>query len=273
MHSSIQEILKKSPLITALWFAPWSVGGFILATLSGLILHLIPGRALLLVSGVSKVAAVLLFALMPDNPNYWAWVLPAMVFEAACVNVLWTVSNVFLTTSLPKNRQGLAGALINVTLYLGCAFILAISNVVSAQFESRGWDMKEQYQGVFFFGAGIGGVALFICLFIGLGKATGAATSDTDGMSELEEDIPAAMPKRSASESTQGCQAFASDCDDMTECGTPYYEKADPMDMTGIMSETSTICGMSDDGKVKSLDCDRADFINVSVEMALEKRI
>jgi MFS family permease len=40
----IEEVLRVSPLLTAAWFAPMCIGGLILATVGGLILHLLPGR-------------------------------------------------------------------------------------------------------------------------------------------------------------------------------------------------------------------------------------
>lgn len=40
----IEEVLHISPLLTSAWFAPMCVGGLILASVGGLILHLLPGR-------------------------------------------------------------------------------------------------------------------------------------------------------------------------------------------------------------------------------------
>ncbi|KAL7924537.1 major facilitator superfamily domain-containing protein [Trichoderma austrokoningii] len=174
----IETILKKSPLITAVYFGPWAAGGLVLATTSGLILHILSGKVLIILSGISKVIAVLMFALIPDDPNYWAWIFPAMLCEAACVDVLWTVSNVFLTTSLPKNRQGLAGALISVMLFLGGAFFLAIADVAKEQFVLDGMDLKHQYKSVFWIGVGLAGLALVICFFMDLDKAGGDLTVD-----------------------------------------------------------------------------------------------
>lgn len=116
---------------------------------------------------------------MPEDPNYWAWIMPAMLAEAACVDVVWIVSNVFLTTSLPKNRQGLAGALINVSVYLGSAFFLAFADVAAGVYEGLGWDERKKYQGIFFFGVGLGSLALLICLFIPMGRAT--SSSEPEG--------------------------------------------------------------------------------------------
>ena len=39
----IEEVLHASPLLTTAWFAPMCVGGLILASVGGLVLHLLPG--------------------------------------------------------------------------------------------------------------------------------------------------------------------------------------------------------------------------------------
>lgn len=151
---------------------------------------------------------MLLFALMPESPNYWAWVLPAMIAEAACVDILWTVSNVYLTTCLPRHCQGLAGALINVALFLGSAFFLGVANVVVANFDDAGVDLRGQYKGVFWIGVGIATVAMSICCFIRLGKAGCALTvdekkemvaissSDADTLAEEKEEMSEKVDER-----------------------------------------------------------------------------
>lgn len=40
----IQDVLGASAILTSAWFAPMAVGGLILATVGGLVLHLLPGR-------------------------------------------------------------------------------------------------------------------------------------------------------------------------------------------------------------------------------------
>ncbi|PHH79178.1 hypothetical protein CDD80_5452 [Ophiocordyceps camponoti-rufipedis] len=184
----IQLILGRSALTTAVWYSPWAVGGIVLSLMSGFILHILPGRVLLIMCGLSKVLAVLFFALMPENPNYWAWVFPAMLCEAACVDVLWTVSNVFLTTSLPRHRQGLAGALISVTLFLGGALFLAVADVVKEQLRTAGFDLKKQYKGIFWIGVGFAGISLCICFFIRLGQAGCALTLEEKREVDLDID-------------------------------------------------------------------------------------
>ncbi|KAM5347944.1 hypothetical protein ACJ41O_007768 [Fusarium nematophilum] len=191
----IKSILGKDPMTASLWFAPWAAGGMILSISSGLLLHILPGQAILIATGVAEIVAVLLFAVLPDNPNYWAWVFPALIAEGACISVLSALSNVFMTTSLPRHLLGLAGALVFGVAYLASAFFLAIVAVAVGVFESRGWDMKAQHKGVFWITVGIACVALILDLFIKLPKA---------GCEKVE----AAQPKQVDSESDlSGCES------------------------------------------------------------------
>lgn len=158
-----------SPLTTAFWFSPWAAIGLILAATSGLLLHLIPGRVLLIFCGISKIVAMLLFALMPENPNYWAHIFPAMIAETACVDILFTISNVFITTNLPAHRQGFAGALINSTLFLGICFFLGIGDVVVGKTSHLG--LRESYQATFWLGTVCAVLVLFVFATMDIGSA------------------------------------------------------------------------------------------------------
>jgi hypothetical protein len=163
-------------LTTSLWFAPWAAGGIVLAATSGFIMHLVPGKILLIICGVCKLVAVLLFALIPRNPNYWAWVFPAMVAETACVDVLYTVSNVFITTNLPSHRQGLAGSLISCTLFLGICVFLGIADLGVGSSTHLG--EAGSYKVAFWIGVGFAALGLLVFATIDLGEARGDLTAD-----------------------------------------------------------------------------------------------
>lgn len=176
---SIELVLGISPLLTALWYAPWAIGGVFLAVTSGLLMHLIPGRVLLVIAGLSKIVAVLLFALMPTTTNgedvdttytYWAWVFPAMLAETLCVDTLYTVSNVFITGSLPAHLQGFAGALINCEVFLGSCFFLGVADLAVGRAEAREVGQGQGYKVAFWVGvvAAAAGVALLASVDIGL---------------------------------------------------------------------------------------------------------
>ncbi|OAA71626.1 Major facilitator superfamily domain, general substrate transporter [Cordyceps fumosorosea ARSEF 2679] len=170
----LEVVLGKSPLQTAVWYIPMVGCGLVLGAVGGLTLHRLPGRVLLVLSGLGFVVACLLFALMPEDPNYWAWVMPAMIASSVGIDIAFTVSNVFITTNLPLKRQGLAGALINSTLFLGISVLLGFGNVAVAH--TSHLPLRENYQVAFWLAVGVAGAALWIFAFIDLGQAKSQLT-------------------------------------------------------------------------------------------------
>lgn len=177
----IELVLEVPPFTTAIWYTPWAISGAIFAATSGLLLHLVSNRVLLVASAACSVGACLFFALMPsrDSPSfsYWAHVFPAMVLETAFIDILYTLSNVFITTRLPLRHQGLAGALINCTLYIGMCFFLGVTEIaVAATSATRG--LKGSYEVAFWIGVGVAGVTLVVFAFMDIGEAKSDLTED-----------------------------------------------------------------------------------------------
>lgn len=180
-------MLQVSPLQTAAWFSPLAVGGLILALVGGFVLHILPGRMLLIISGLGFLASVLLFALIPENPpsrNYlfWAYIFPAMVCGTIGVDIAFNVTNIFITTSMPRRLQAVAGALCSSLLYLGMAFWLGVGELaVTATIDIRGKEnvsQREQYQIGFWTGVGLAAASLCLVVTINLGQASASLTAD-----------------------------------------------------------------------------------------------
>lgn len=184
----IEEILHASPLLTSAWFSPMCIGGLILCTIGGFIMHLLPGSILLLISGICYVVAVLLFAIIPENPSYWAYVFPAMICATAGIDVTYNVTNIFITTSMPKHRQGLAGALINSILFLGISIWLGFADLAVAQSQARGMSVRESYKVAFWFAvASAAAGCIIMTLGVKIGKAKSGLT--VDEMEELQKEL------------------------------------------------------------------------------------
>ncbi|KAB8233206.1 major facilitator superfamily domain-containing protein [Aspergillus alliaceus] len=175
----IENVIGKSSLTTAVWFAPMAAGGLILATVGGFTLHFLPGKLLLMISGAGYLVSVLLFARIPENPNYWAYVFPAMVGTTVGCDIAYSVSNIFITTNLPKDRQGVAGAVINSTVFLGISFFLGIADLTVSETAYLG--LKGSYKAAFWFGVACAVVALIFLSFIKIGKAESELTVEERG--------------------------------------------------------------------------------------------
>ena len=173
----MQQIMGATPLQIVAWYTPMCLGGCVIAIIGGYVLHLLSGTMLMLVSGVGWILASLLFALAPTGANYWAYIFPAMIGATIGIDVTWNVANVFITTSLPRREQGLAGALINSLVYLGIAFILSFADITQTETVYLG--LRRSYQSVFWYQLAVQSTAVAITLvFVRIRKAESDLTAD-----------------------------------------------------------------------------------------------
>ena len=159
-----------------------------LAIGGGLLLHIISSQILMAISSVGFLLCVLLFALAPsqspDEPTnyiYWAFIFPAMCCGTIGVDLMFNVTNVFITTSVPKRDQAAVGGLTNSLIYLGSSFWLGVSElVVSTTQTARGHPIPllEQFRIAFWLGVALGVVAILVTITMRLGRAEADLTAD-----------------------------------------------------------------------------------------------
>lgn len=124
----------------------------------------------------SSVGSALFFTLMPENPIYWAHILPSLILQTAFVDVFYTTSNVFVTTHLPARHQGLAGALINTTLYVGMSSFLGVADVAVAA--TRHLGQAASFKVAFWVSVGVSGLVMVVFGFMDIGSARSELTAD-----------------------------------------------------------------------------------------------
>ncbi|KND87505.1 Drug resistance protein [Tolypocladium ophioglossoides CBS 100239] len=194
----IETVMHTPPILTAAWFTPMAVGGMFLAIGGGFILHIVPNRILMIASCLGFLLASLLFALIPDPASggrstsflYWAYIFPAMLGGTIGVDITFNVTNVFITTAMPRRHQAAASGLINSLLYLGIAFWLGIAELaVSAAVVARGGgegagagagalEPRAQYQIGFWTGVALSALSLCLTVTVRMGQAEAAMTAD-----------------------------------------------------------------------------------------------
>lgn len=173
-----QNIMGAGPLQVVAWFTPMVIGGLVLSIMEGFILHIVPGRFLLIVSALGALGSQLLLALIPVGGNYWAWILPATFLGTVGIDLSYNLITVFITTQLPKARQGLAGGLINSVLQLGFAVVLGVCDIIqSYTVEEQG--LRQSYKNTFWMGVATSAASLVIVTIWGkVPKAKSDLTAD-----------------------------------------------------------------------------------------------
>ena len=173
----MQDILHATPLQVSAWYVPMCAGGVFISVVGGYVLHLISGTLLMLIAGLAWIINSILFAVAPEDANYWAYIFPSMVCATIGIDILFNVANIFITTNLSSKRQGLAGALINTLLYIGIAFLIAFAGVVQTKTADLG--LRKSYQAVFWYQLACAGTAFVILgAFVRIRKAKSALTFD-----------------------------------------------------------------------------------------------
>lgn len=171
-------VMGGTPLQLVAWYAPMALGGCIISTVGGFVLHLLPGTALVVTAGVAWIVAPLLFAIAPAGANYWAYIFPAMMCATIGIDITFTVANIFFTTSLSESQQGLAGSMVMLILHLGIAVCLGFSDIINTYTLDR-LGLRQSYHAVFWFEVACAGVSLIImALFVKIKRAESELTVD-----------------------------------------------------------------------------------------------
>ncbi|KAI0202131.1 major facilitator superfamily-domain-containing protein [Astrocystis sublimbata] len=184
----VETVLHTAPLQTAAWFIPLAGGGFVIAVLGAFVLHILSGRVLMMISCAGFLLSCLLFALLPKQTNdtpsqsflYWAYVFPAMLAGTIGVDITFNVTNVYITTAMPRRLQATAGALLNSMLYLGIAFWLGVGDLaIATALRDQGEESlgpREQYQIAFWTGVGLAVVSFLFIVTVNFGRAEAQMT-------------------------------------------------------------------------------------------------
>lgn len=179
-----------SPMQLVAWYVPVAVVGLMLAVFGGMTLHLISPKLLMAVTGLAIILESVLLALAPSDVNYWQWVFIPMVCSTGAFDVIFSVANIFFSTTLPSHQQGLAGSLGNALVQLGIALLLGFAEVIATRTAYQG--QKQSYQNVFWFNMANGVAALVLFIgFVSIKRAKSDLTADEKAaMKAADDDVP-----------------------------------------------------------------------------------
>jgi MFS family permease len=185
----MENIMGASPLQVVAWYVPMALGGCIISTVGGFVLHLLPGTILIFISGISFIIAPLLFAIAPEGAMYWAYIFPSMICATVGIDITFNVANIFITTSLPRKQQGFAGAIIMILLQLGIAVFLGFADIVNT-YTVASLGLRRSYHAIFWFEVACASTALTILvLFVKIKKAESEFTVEEREEMESRETV------------------------------------------------------------------------------------
>jgi hypothetical protein len=93
------DIMGGTPMQLVAWFTPMALGGCIISTVGGFVLHIIPGTIIIILAGVSWIVAPLLFAIAPVGANYWKYMFFSMICATIGIDASFNVVSIFVSAT------------------------------------------------------------------------------------------------------------------------------------------------------------------------------
>jgi MFS family permease len=127
-----QDVQRLSALQTSIRFLPTPIAGALANVAMGLIAHRARADYAVFVGvGLTTIGALLMCVIQPQW-SYWACAFPALFLNPIGADVLFTISNLVITSVFPARTQGLAGGVFNTVAQIGKSVGLATSGVIAA---------------------------------------------------------------------------------------------------------------------------------------------
>jgi len=117
-------------IVQSLWYTPMAIGGIVFCVVGSSLMHIMPVKLLLIISGLAWVGAPLVFAVGPVPLSYWQETMPSMVCATLGIDGTYTIATIFISASQPQKYQGIAGAVSSILVNLAMSFALPISLIV-----------------------------------------------------------------------------------------------------------------------------------------------
>lgn len=165
-----QRLEGQSPLMVAVRLLPAAIGGILVNVMAALIMHKVSNKLLMGIAAVALVIASALWSPIQASVPYWALSFPALIFSVIRADFQFCVTNLYVLSSLPSEKQSVAGGLFNTVSRLITTVGLAVQTSV---FEGAGGgpDTKKYrpYQATFWVSlvGAVMGLALVPLLTIG----------------------------------------------------------------------------------------------------------
>jgi len=130
--------------------------------------------------------------LSPADQSYWPQAFPAISLSAIGGMTLFNVSNVFVSSAVAKEDQGLGQGIFNTVVQIGTAISLALAATVAHAGGVTSDATKEEllsgYHNCFWFSIGVLGIPLVLVWFLKGKRASESMTPTEDAKDDKKDE-------------------------------------------------------------------------------------
>ncbi|KAF1961337.1 hypothetical protein CC80DRAFT_488635 [Byssothecium circinans] len=171
-----QRVLELNALMTGVHMLPMVVCGLLANLVAALIQHKVSNKLIMGIGALAYVASFLLAAIQRQGDSYWAFSFPALCLCVVGADFQFIVANMYVLSSMPTNKQSIAGSLFQTLTRLcsavGYGIATAIFDSVQRNPTSSGYyagNAAEPYAAAFWFSTGSAVVGLAFVPFLRIG--------------------------------------------------------------------------------------------------------
>jgi MFS family permease len=179
----MQRVRRLSPLSVAVRLLPQAIMGILVNIVAGLVMHRVSNKLLMLIGTLCYTASFILLGLLDIGAGdwYWARVFPSILLTVVGADFEFCVVFSYVASSLPRNKQSMAGGILQTMTKLSVVVGLGIG---TALFTSNGAvvgdDPLKPYAATFWLSTAASGLSVLMVPFL---------TLRTQGHKERKRDV------------------------------------------------------------------------------------
>lgn len=164
-HQFGMEIEHRTPLEMAARFTPMAVFGCVVGACVALLLRAAPSSVIILLSMMAFCGGSIIMGLRPVGQVYWAQMFVSLLVMGYGMEMSFPAGTVILSQSLPKEKQGVAGSIINTVVNYSISIGLGIAGTVDYYTTKKGHTKLETIRYSFYTGMGLAGFGVLLGLY------------------------------------------------------------------------------------------------------------
>jgi MFS family permease len=183
LTNRFQNVRGASPLLCTLYFLPDVIFGIITALVMARIIPIFRVQHLFIAGLLFLLCAPFLMVFSPMDQSYWPQSFPAVSLSSIGGMTIFNVSNVFVSSAVARDDQGLGQGIFNTMVQIGTGISLAIAATVAhaggVTVDSSREQLLHGYRDCFWLAIGLLGAPMVGCFFLKRGRATDSPPEDT----------------------------------------------------------------------------------------------
>ncbi|EMD87455.1 hypothetical protein COCHEDRAFT_1145117 [Bipolaris maydis C5] len=179
-----ERVQGYNALMTGVHMLPMSIVGVAANVVAALVQHKVSNKLLVGIGSTALTLSLTLAALQRDGDSYWAFAFPALCLCVIGMDFEFVVANMYVLSSMPLDKQSIAGSLFQTISRLCSAvsfgIVTAIFDAVQKSPAKSGYyanNAAEPYAFAFWFAAAVAFLSMLLFPFLRIG--TQGHTGDT----------------------------------------------------------------------------------------------